>query len=57
MSERETFRQFIERNPRYKPLEGEPMPDVYRKQIDGFVAYADERVSLKLAEIEKRAIR
>lgn len=55
MSERETFQQFIERNPRYKPSPGDYMPEVYSKQVDAFAAYADEQIALKLAEIEEAA--
>lgn len=51
---RETFWEFLDRNSHYKPVMHEEMSNVYRKQHEAFIAYVDEQVKLKLAEIEER---
>lgn len=50
---RETFEEFLERHPLYKPLTGETMGSVYRKQHEAFIAYVDEQVAKKMAEIDE----
>jgi hypothetical protein len=55
MSEdRETFGEFIARNPQYLPQEGELMSNVHRRQHEAFVAYVDEQVQKVLEEIKSR---
>jgi len=49
----ETFQAFIERHPRYQPVKHEEMTSVYRKQHEAFIAYVNEQVAAKLAEIDE----
>lgn len=49
----ETFADFIKRNPQYQPIRSEELFNVYAKQNEAFIAYTNERVEAKMAEIDE----
>jgi hypothetical protein len=49
---RETFAEFLARNPEYRPVIGEMYDIAYQKKMEAFVVWCDEQIDVKIAEID-----